>query len=154
MRILTNSEASVMIETNEDWRDNLSMTEHICKHPRLYKILNCIVRKKVLIKNKQQVNIWNYVSQKKSKSDPKVNEKMSVIIVGEINKLTTVRFSSDLSVMPTTKESTVNTARMQRHGGTCHIPSLWESFFSAKVDFLKSYISVERRGKTACTVTS
>lgn len=48
---------------------------------------------------------------------------MSIIIVREINKLTTVRFSFYLSVMPTTKESTVNTARMQSNGGTCHIPS-------------------------------
>lgn len=48
---------------------------------------------------------------------------MSIIIVYEINKLTTVRFSFYLSVTPTTKESTGNPARKQR-GATAFLSML------------------------------
>lgn len=49
---------------------------------------------------------------------------MSIIIVHEINKLTTMRFSFYLSMMPTTKETTVNAARMQRNGGMAFLSLL------------------------------
>ena len=41
-----------------------------------------------------------------------------------MNEFNTVRFSFYLIVMPTTKESTVNAARMQRNGGTAFLSLL------------------------------